>query len=248
MELRVGVVPLPVLVVLFAVLGYFIAVGKVPTEINAMIAVLAIMGFGCAEIGHRLPVIRNIGGAAIAATFIPSFSDLPPLDSGRARAGGYGIHQIQQFPVPVHRRGDRRQHPQHGPPHLDQGFLETVRADGGGLGRGAAGRHGRRYRARARRAPHLADDRRSGHGRRRRRGRDPVVGRLRRAVASAAGPAVRGGLAGGHVRQPDRDFDRRHLELRRQALSALDRRGPPARRRERGSWRPTTDDRRRTPT
>jgi len=38
-----------------------------------MIAVLALGGFGCAEIGRRLPVIRNLGAAAIFATFVPSY-------------------------------------------------------------------------------------------------------------------------------------------------------------------------------
>jgi len=36
------------------------------------IAVLAFFGFTCAEIGKRLPILRNIGAAAICATFIPS--------------------------------------------------------------------------------------------------------------------------------------------------------------------------------
>ena len=73
MELRVGIVPLPVHLVLLVVLAYFVHSGKVPTEINMMIAILAVLGFTCAEIGHRLPVINQIGGAAIFATFIPSF-------------------------------------------------------------------------------------------------------------------------------------------------------------------------------
>jgi CCS family citrate carrier protein len=73
METRIGVVPLPVHITLLAVIGYFVAIGKVPTEINMMIAVLAVFGFTCAEIGHRLPFINQIGGAAIFATFIPSF-------------------------------------------------------------------------------------------------------------------------------------------------------------------------------
>jgi len=38
-----------------------------------MIAVLALGGFGCAEIGKHLPVIRNLGAAAILATFVPSY-------------------------------------------------------------------------------------------------------------------------------------------------------------------------------
>jgi Na+/citrate or Na+/malate symporter len=37
-----------------------------------MIAVLVLGGFTCAEIGKRLPLLRNIGAGAIFATFIPS--------------------------------------------------------------------------------------------------------------------------------------------------------------------------------
>jgi CCS family citrate carrier protein len=72
MEIRIGVIPLPVHLVLFAAVVYFLAVGKVPTEINVMIAVLAVFGFSCAELGKRLPVLKDIGGGAIFATFLPS--------------------------------------------------------------------------------------------------------------------------------------------------------------------------------
>lgn len=70
---RIGVVPVPVFVMLLAAIGYFVALGKLPTEINMMLAVLAVGGFACAELGHRLPLINQIGGAAIFATFVPSF-------------------------------------------------------------------------------------------------------------------------------------------------------------------------------
>lgn len=73
MEMRIGVIPLPVYVALLGVITYFVASGKIPTEINMMIALLAVAGFTCAELGHRLPVINQIGGAAIFATFVPSF-------------------------------------------------------------------------------------------------------------------------------------------------------------------------------
>ena len=83
MERRIGIVPLPVHVVLLGVIAYFVISGNVPTEINTMIAVLAVLGFTCAEIGHRIPVLNRIGGAAIAATFVPSFLVyhhwIPPL-------------------------------------------------------------------------------------------------------------------------------------------------------------------------
>lgn len=83
MEWRIGVVPLPVYLIAAGVIAYFVLQGKLPTEINVAIAVLAIGGFTCAELGKRLPLIRQIGGAAIFATFIPSalvyYKLLPPV-------------------------------------------------------------------------------------------------------------------------------------------------------------------------
>jgi malate:Na+ symporter len=72
MELRIGVIPLPVYGICVGVLAYFLIKGKLPTEINVAIAVLAVGGFTCAELGKRLPWIGRVGGAAICATFIPS--------------------------------------------------------------------------------------------------------------------------------------------------------------------------------
>jgi len=72
MELRIGVVPVPVFVVLIALIAGFVYLGGLPAEINVSIAILAVGGFACAEIGKRIPVIKNIGAAAIFATFIPS--------------------------------------------------------------------------------------------------------------------------------------------------------------------------------
>jgi len=73
MEMRIGVIPLPVHVVLLLIVGYFVLSGHIPTEINMMIAVIAVLGFSCAEIGQRIPILNQVGGAAIFATFIPSF-------------------------------------------------------------------------------------------------------------------------------------------------------------------------------
>jgi malate:Na+ symporter len=73
-EFRIGIVPLPVYVLLAALVAFFILRdGKVASDLPTMIAVLALGGFGCAEIGRRLPVIRNLGAAAIFATFVPSY-------------------------------------------------------------------------------------------------------------------------------------------------------------------------------
>ena len=73
-QFRIGIVPLPVFVLFAALVAFFILRdGKVASDLPTMIAVLALGGFGCAEIGKRLPVIRNLGAAAIFATFVPSY-------------------------------------------------------------------------------------------------------------------------------------------------------------------------------
>jgi CCS family citrate carrier protein len=72
MDLRIGIVPLPVLLVIVGVAATFVNKGEVPSDLLTNIAVLAVGGFLCAEIGRRLPVLRNFGLAAILATFVPS--------------------------------------------------------------------------------------------------------------------------------------------------------------------------------
>ena len=73
MEFRIGIVPIPIFVLLAALIAAFVLTSGLPNEINLWIAVLALFGFTCAEVGKRIPVLRNIGGAAICATFVPSF-------------------------------------------------------------------------------------------------------------------------------------------------------------------------------
>src|SRR5258708_371087 len=85
MDFRIGILPLPVYLILLGVIAYFVtnsAPNKFPTEICMMMAVLAVGGFTCGELGKRLPVLHHIGAAAIFATFIPSalvyYKVLPP--------------------------------------------------------------------------------------------------------------------------------------------------------------------------
>ena len=72
-DFKIGIIPLPVFLILFAVIGGFAATGAVPSDILMAIVLLSMGGFTCAELGKRIPIIRNIGAAAIFATFIPSF-------------------------------------------------------------------------------------------------------------------------------------------------------------------------------
>jgi len=82
METRVGVVPLPVYVLLVALIGGFVMLGEVPTDMPVSIAVLVVGGFTRAEFGKR-PLLRHISTAAIFATYVPSFlvylHAIPPL-------------------------------------------------------------------------------------------------------------------------------------------------------------------------
>jgi malate:Na+ symporter len=70
---RIGVVPIPIFVVLLAVIAGFLASGKTPSDILFNIAVLSVGGFACAEVGKRLPVLGQMGAGAIFATFVPSY-------------------------------------------------------------------------------------------------------------------------------------------------------------------------------
>lgn len=69
----IGVIPWPVYLVLMAVIGGFLALGKLPTDISLMIAILGVGGFTCAEVGRRIPGLKALGAGAIFATFVPSY-------------------------------------------------------------------------------------------------------------------------------------------------------------------------------
>jgi malate:Na+ symporter len=72
LDLRIGIIPVPVYVLLVILIAGFAVNGTVPSEVSMFIAVLAVGGYTCAELGKRLPILRNVGAAAIFATFIPS--------------------------------------------------------------------------------------------------------------------------------------------------------------------------------
>jgi malate:Na+ symporter len=71
-DFRIGIIPLPIYVVLVALVATLVFTGEMRSDGPTMIAVLVLGGFTCAEIGKRIPILRNIGAGAIFATFIPS--------------------------------------------------------------------------------------------------------------------------------------------------------------------------------
>lgn len=72
MDTRIGIVPLPVFVVVVAIIWAYVAKGDVPADLTTNILILAAGGFACAEIGKHIPLLKKVGAAAILATFVPS--------------------------------------------------------------------------------------------------------------------------------------------------------------------------------
>jgi malate:Na+ symporter len=72
MRHEIGPLPLPVYVAIAGITILAAANGKLPNDIIGGLAVLMLTGFLLGEIGNRIPVLRQIGGAAILCLFVPS--------------------------------------------------------------------------------------------------------------------------------------------------------------------------------
>ncbi|WP_244197636.1 2-hydroxycarboxylate transporter family protein [Caballeronia ptereochthonis] len=71
-DVRIGALPLPVYLVLIAVLAAMSAHGALASDLPTGIALVTVGGFTCAELAKRIPWIRHIGATSIFAAFIPS--------------------------------------------------------------------------------------------------------------------------------------------------------------------------------
>lgn len=71
MNRKVGIIPVPLYFIIFACLGVLLALGKVSGDISIMFALLTVLGFACAELGARIPSLRQIGGPVIVTIFSP---------------------------------------------------------------------------------------------------------------------------------------------------------------------------------
>ena len=123
-DFKIGIIPLPVFIVLLAVIAGFAATGTVPSDILMAIVLLSMGGFTCAELGKRIPIIRNIGAAAIFATFIPSFLAFHHLLPASILGSVTNFTKDFQLSVSVHLLHHRRQHLGMDRGVLIQGFLK----------------------------------------------------------------------------------------------------------------------------
>jgi malate:Na+ symporter len=72
MDFQIGIISFPIYVILIGLVTVLTMEGEIKSDAPTMIAVLVLGGFTCAELGKRFPGLRNIGAAAVFATFIPS--------------------------------------------------------------------------------------------------------------------------------------------------------------------------------
>ena len=72
MTFKIGPLPLPIYLILAAIIFAASVYGKLPADMIGGIAVMMVMGMLLGDIGLRVPVLREIGGPAILSIFIPS--------------------------------------------------------------------------------------------------------------------------------------------------------------------------------
>ena len=79
MDIKVGVISLPVYMVLSLIVIFAAKTGNLPNDIIGGFAVIMVMGVVLSELGMNLPILRNIGGPAILALMVPSFLGAVPV-------------------------------------------------------------------------------------------------------------------------------------------------------------------------
>ena len=72
LDCKVGSIPLPVYLILAAVIFAASAYGRLPADMIGGIAIMMIMGILLGDVGLRLPILKEIGGPAILSIFVPS--------------------------------------------------------------------------------------------------------------------------------------------------------------------------------
>ena len=71
-NLKVGVLPLPLYLILAGIIFAASFYNKLPADMIGGFAVIMIMGMLLGDVGMRVPVLKDIGGPAILSIFVPS--------------------------------------------------------------------------------------------------------------------------------------------------------------------------------
>ncbi|UHA74835.1 2-hydroxycarboxylate transporter family protein [Paenibacillus sp. 481] len=71
-QVKVGVIPLPLYLTLAAIVFLAAYFSKLPSDMIGGFAVIMVLGILLGDIGLRVPILKEIGGPAILAIFVPS--------------------------------------------------------------------------------------------------------------------------------------------------------------------------------
>src|SRR5690348_12017790 len=69
---KIGVIPLPLYLIIAAVIYAASVYGKLPADMIGGFAIMMIMGIFLGDVGIKLPILKDIGGPAILCMFVPS--------------------------------------------------------------------------------------------------------------------------------------------------------------------------------
>ena len=205
MEFRIGIIPLPVFIVMGALIAGFVATGKISSEISMAIVVFSFFGFTVRRARQAHPGHPQYRRGGDLRHIHPVGAGLLQGPAGTDHQDDDGVHEVVQLSVSVHRFDHRRQHPQHESQGADQGLHQDLRPARDRLDRGDDRGNAGRHRVGAGDPPHVFLHRRAHHGRRRRGRRHSALGGLRRDPPSGSGRAVRNGIAAGDAGEPHRD-------------------------------------------
>lgn len=70
---KIGVMPLGVFLSLLIVDLLLMQRNILPNDMLGAGSIMVVFGFACEEIGKRIPILKNVGGKVIMATFLPSY-------------------------------------------------------------------------------------------------------------------------------------------------------------------------------
>jgi len=123
MELRIGIIPLPVVLVVLGATAYFLHAGRVPNEVCVMMPIIATGGFLCARWAGGF---RSCGTSAAGdLRHVPALgAAVLPRPARDADGSHHRLHEVHGLPLSLHHGDHRGQHPRHGSRVLISGFAK----------------------------------------------------------------------------------------------------------------------------
>ncbi|MGZ9586003.1 2-hydroxycarboxylate transporter family protein [Paenibacillus marinisediminis] len=73
MNLKVGVIPLPLYIIFAFIIFAAAALGELPNDMIGGFGIIMILGILLSDLGMKIPILKNIGGPAILSLMVPSF-------------------------------------------------------------------------------------------------------------------------------------------------------------------------------